>query len=213
MRSKDVYTEERTEKWLAEKFAVPSVKKGTVFEYRYKIRSPFIYEIPKWKMQYDIPCDNSELTVEIPEYFNYKTRTTGFTPLEVDESSKTGNIIFTGSVSNGIGASAGRRSVSDKVSYQTTVTTYQATNIPSLKDEDFVYHMDSYRSSIVFELIYTKFPSSTVEYYSSSWNSIAENLQDNPRFGSKLNSKVKSTNALLESVANKSDGLCCMNIL
>jgi hypothetical protein len=205
LSSKDVYTEETSENWSTKKFAIPNVKKGTVLEYRYKLRSPFVYEIPKWQNQYDIPCDYSEVIIEIPEYFNYNTRTTGGVGINIDTRIKSDRIVFQGSFTSASSASnQQKRTAPQTVTYDTNISTYSASNIPSLKDEDFVYHMNTYRSSIVFELLYTKFPSSTVEYYSSSWNSIAENLQDNSSFGKLLDKKIKSTNQLVESVKDKS---------
>ncbi len=205
LSSKDVFTEETSKNWSTRKFAIPSIKKGTVFEYRYKIRSPFVYEIPKWQNQYDIPCDYSEVEVEIPEYFNYNTRTTGAVGLDVDTRTKSDKIVFQGTFTSASSASFDRkRTAPQTVSYETTISKYTSSNIPSLKDEDFVYHMNTYRSSILFELLYTKFPGSTIEYYSKSWNSIAENLQDNSSFGKLLNKKIKSTDDLIESVKDKS---------
>lgn len=205
LSSKDVFTEETSKNWSTRKFAIPSIKKGTVFEYRYKIRSPFVYEIPKWQNQYDIPCDYSEVEVEIPEYFNYNTRTTGAVGLDVDTRTKSDKIVFQGTFTSASSASFDRkRTAPQTVSYETTISKYTSSNVPSLKDEDFVYHMNTYRSSILFELLYTKFPGSTIEYYSKSWNSIAENLQDNSSFGKLLNKKIKSTDDLIESVKDKS---------
>ena len=52
-------------------FALPAVKVGSVFEYKYKIiRKSFGY-IPAWKFQQKIPVKYSEYNIVIPEYFTF----------------------------------------------------------------------------------------------------------------------------------------------
>lgn len=52
-------------------FALPNVKTGTVFEYRYKTTRKSYSYLPSWKFQNNIPVIYSAYKVTIPEYFQF----------------------------------------------------------------------------------------------------------------------------------------------
>ena len=62
--------------------------------------------------------------------------------------------------------------------------------------------MDNYKSSIRHELLFTKYPRSSIKYYTKTWDDIAELLEDSNDFGGQLNSNYKQYGALLSSVAD-----------
>ncbi|MBD3298321.1 MAG: DUF3857 domain-containing protein [candidate division Zixibacteria bacterium] len=53
-------------------FAFPEVSPGAVLEYRYKINSNNFYYLRPWTFQNEIPTEYSELTVRLPEGFEYE---------------------------------------------------------------------------------------------------------------------------------------------
>ena len=63
--------EARTGEWRKLIFAFPDVAPGCVVEYRYKVTSRNFYYLRPWVFQSDIPTERSELTVKLPEGFEY----------------------------------------------------------------------------------------------------------------------------------------------
>lgn len=52
-------------------FALPNVKPGTVFEYKYKMTRKSYSYIPSWNFQQRIPVKYSAYNIAIPEYFQF----------------------------------------------------------------------------------------------------------------------------------------------
>ncbi|HWO57797.1 MAG TPA: DUF3857 domain-containing protein [bacterium] len=63
--------EARTGEWRKMVFAFPDVQPGCVVEYRYKVRSHNFYYLRPWVFQSEIPTERSELSVKLPENFEY----------------------------------------------------------------------------------------------------------------------------------------------
>lgn len=76
LERKSVYEKGIDKEYTEISFALPNVRVGTVFEYRYKfIRKSYSY-IPNWNFQSSIPVRYSACNVLIPEYFEFTTLTT-----------------------------------------------------------------------------------------------------------------------------------------
>ena len=63
--------EARTGEWRKLVFAFPEVQPGCVVEFRYKVRSHNFYYLRPWVFQSEIPTERSELSVKLPENFEY----------------------------------------------------------------------------------------------------------------------------------------------
>ena len=57
-------------------FALPNVRVGTVFEYRYKFTRKSYSHIPSWNFQQRIPVRYSAYNVIVPEYFEFTVQST-----------------------------------------------------------------------------------------------------------------------------------------
>src|SRR5690606_29932466 len=78
LKSEGEFTEQANKFWKQKKIVMPDVKEGSIVEYRYAIKSPFIHIFPDWKFQETIPVDYSEYTTRIPEYFTYTPNFRGY---------------------------------------------------------------------------------------------------------------------------------------
>lgn len=65
------FHEARTGEWRKLVFAFPDVQPGSVVEFRYKVRSHNFYYLRPWVFQSEIPTERSELSVKLPENFEY----------------------------------------------------------------------------------------------------------------------------------------------
>jgi hypothetical protein len=152
-------------------FAMPDVKVGTVFEYRFRHTVNSTLFVPAWNFQWDIPVKYSAFTVATPQDFTYTTMSVLRQPLEteVDKKSLIGG------------------------------TTYIMHNIPGLPAEPYSSGAEGYRQKIEFQLskidIYLHH---TV--YRQTWKKIAEELLSKESFGDELKKNIKATADLDETL-------------
>lgn len=196
--SKNSIFEERSSRYYsAMKIAMPNIKKGSVIEIKYKIKSP-ILRIPRRFVQFDIPCDKTIYKVEVPEYFNFNTSTTGFVPMDVSEENSSDMVSFMTKTRTGVNTTSTTMGT-ENVNYRTTIKTFTTENTPSLKDEDFIPQMSNYRGSIKYELSGYSMPGVTYRNFLKSWDEIAKNLMEDSGFGGFLKQKKKELASVTDS--------------
>lgn len=174
LEKKDIFQEERSEDLHIAKWAMPNVRAGSIIEISYLKRSPWVYTIPRFDFQMDVPITKVEYRVQIPAALTYTPIATGAHPIERKEETRSGK---TGSEN---------------------VFVFTAVDVPSLKDDDYVLDIDDYRTSLKYELYQTNFPGQTVNNYSKSWDDIAKNLMKGDHFGKQIS---KNTNELKDFIS------------
>lgn len=155
------------------KFTMPSLKEGSVIEYKYKITSPFVYSIDRIYLQRQIPIKNIEVQVSIPEYYSFKKMTTGYLPVNLQESTKRDFIVWSAVDNN-------------RTDYGITVDKIKSTNIPAFKVEPYSGNITNYISSINYELSYVKYPNRPIDYRSTTWEDVSKTIYDSQNFGAEL---------------------------
>lgn len=191
--TKDGIFEEDTNKFRNKtKLTMPAITDGCVIEYKYTKVSPFISSIDKIQLQYNIPIDKLEVRVMIPEYFIFKNHFNPKSTLKftIKESGK--KVAFNNSKFERKTESRGWVTKSSfkqsKLEYQENSFTIEKENIPALKKEEYVDYLKNYAASLNMELLYTKFPSGSVENYSENWDDVAKKIYSNEDFGKELGS-------------------------
>ncbi|WP_158844130.1 DUF3857 domain-containing protein [Algibacter sp. L1A34] len=180
------------------KFTMPNIKAGSVIEYKYRINSPFIYNVDEFVFQHSIPVKKIEARFEAPEYFNFKESTRGYLMITPKRSSQTDKIKLTSRTSIG-------RSYSEDLAFKKNITEFDLKDVPALKDEPYVNNINNYKSSVKFELSYTKYPDSPLKSYSTTWTDVVKTIYDNSNFGAELNKKgyfEDDVDALIATVSN-----------
>ncbi len=185
----DIFTENENENWKNVSFSLPNVVEGSVIEVGYSIVSDFLWNLPTWSFQYDIPSKWSILRTEIPEYYSYSRQMKGYVPLFFhDHSSRMEQITFT-SVnrlsSNGL-ASGRSEYQHTRVSYRLDEEVFVAKDVPAFKSEAYIDAEQNYMSSISFELQSIKFPDSPISTYTTTWEEICKKLMTDENFGQQL---------------------------
>ncbi|WP_422859106.1 DUF3858 domain-containing protein [Flagellimonas sp. S174] len=172
-----------------EKFTMPSVKEGSVIEYEYNVTSPFFWYIDEIPFQYDIPIKFEEVTLAIPEYYNFKTAVRGYLPLnpEFSTQSKSINVTTKADRQGGILQKAVADYNQGSIKYKENKTLFNLVNVPALKSESHSGNINNYRSAIKYELQYVKFPNSPLDTYSTTWEKVAKNIFESESFGGQLN--------------------------
>lgn len=188
MNKKEVFSEAYDEHLDFLKFTLPNVKEGSVIEFKYTLKTDFIYNFFTWEFQRDIPVQWSEFRAKVPEYFAYKNFMTGYLPVTVAESKSyqdSFNYRFKESVAVP-GQSDREKTSIGVVRPDGTAYRWAMENVPAIKEEAYITTIQDYLSKIEFELNYTKYPGSTLNYYSSTWEKLAEEFMNDSRFGGQL---------------------------
>lgn len=150
-------------------FAMPNVKAGTVFEYKYKsFRKSYSY-IPSWYFQQEIPVKYSAYNLVIPEYFQFASLVTKRQEVEKMPSS---------------GIKEG--------------TWYIMRNIRGLKDEPYSSGRKDYVQRIDFQLSSINAPGFYQEVR-TTWAKIIEELREDEDFGLTIKKNLPGVDDILSS--------------
>ncbi|GAA3596964.1 DUF3857 domain-containing protein [Flavivirga amylovorans] len=171
------------------KFTMPNIKEGSVVEFKYRITSPFYSNVDDFDFQYSIPVKKLEAKFEVPEYFVFKPNMKGFLSVIPKTETKRDKITFRSKTRSGGGLSSGASTSysSSDVEFTKSISSFNLKDVPALKEEPYVNSINNYRSSMKYELSYTKFPQSTVKYYSTTWEDVVKTIYKSPNFGDELN--------------------------
>jgi len=168
-----IFTEDFDDYIKRLKFALPQVKIGSVVEYKYTKNSPFYYDPDNFTFQRDIPVQYSCYRLKVPEYFSMNRRTMGYEPIRIKTEKTNDSFIIGGNVLH---------CTSEEI-------TAEVRNLPSLKDEEFVWNTDDYKTGITFEIRSLQVPGIIYRTYSKTWANVAGALADYEYFGKQFDEK------------------------
>lgn len=212
LRKDGIFEEDKTKYEISTKFTMPAVTEGSVIEYEYSLRSPFVTAIDDILLQYTVPINQIETTVTIPEFFGFKKHANPRSPLflTIKESSK---LFSQSSTSVQRNTPAGTYAVShssshNKVEYNQKIYSLSKSNIPSLKEESHIDHLENYAAFMKWELQFTKFPNSPIEDLAATWEGVTNSIYSDGGYDKEL-SRTKffenDLERLLEGVTNPTE--------
>lgn len=175
--------------WGQKKISMPNVKEGSVIEFQYTIKTPYVGSPKDWSFQASIPVNYSEYHSFIPEYYTFNTNYKGFIFPKVTMEKKAKAVLFsTMERDEGAGLMKGQASnyTQSKLSYEETRTTYIAENLPAMKEESYVNNIENYTSSLIQELSLIKYPNQPLKALSTDWKSVVKTIYDYDDFGLEL---------------------------
>lgn len=167
LSSKDVYDENVNGNWWEKRFSMPNVKPGSVLEIRYEISSDFLWNLPSWYFQHEIPVQWSRYETAVPEYYEYDRDMKGYIPVTHE---------YTG----------GSITIGD-FSYLISGEKIIAHNVLAFKSEPYLDSKHNYISCLNFELKREHPPQRLQINHTTSWAKIGIDLYDYDRFGGALN--------------------------
>ncbi len=201
-----IFHQEVSEHRNMTKLVMPNVKKGSVIEYKYQIKSPFIYKIDEITVQEEIPTKNLDILAEFPEYFTQKAIIKGHHPIELKKSTRLQRTSFNYKQKNVV-AGLGRENKNGferrTLEYNENITEVTMADIPAIKDENYVSNIDNYRPALNFEIVSLSIPGVLHENYSRTWEDVALFLYQSDSFGGELS----KTNYYGEELENRLQGI------
>jgi hypothetical protein len=184
-----VFNEDVSENIQRLKFALPSVKAGSVIEYKYSLKSPYYNYPQKIRFQRSIPVQYSHFRIAIPEYFQFNRETKGYETIKTTITPINMSFQLKGQILNCSGEE----------------TSAEVFDLPALKGESFVWNYNDYMTGISFELKKIVITGFYYKDYAQTWNNVVEGLMDYENFGGKLKNKGLFKDELAAIQASGSD--------
>ena len=170
--------EEEAGEWKWIRFTLPALSPGAVIEYRYKIESKRLFNLPDWNFQTSEPTRWSEFRASIPELFRYVSVFQGHEELDLKETKPFSEMY----VWFYKGAAAGY--ISNKIDGLNH--RWVKKDAPAIRNEPFMTIPEDYRSRILFQLAEIRPLNSPPVNILNSWDKVATDLMDSNRFGQQI---------------------------
>jgi hypothetical protein len=202
LKGEGEFTEKVNEFWKNVKISFPNVKEGSIIEYKYILRSPFLTNLPEWYFQKELPVNYSKYETVIPEYFIYNTRVKGYLSPKITNSSKSTRYNYTDKERTGIYVNKTNFS-QEEISYKEAITSYVLEMSPSMKNEDFVGNIKDYTTGVMHELTMIKYPNTPIKSLSNTWEDICKSIYDYEKFGQEVKKSGYYESDLEQFLADK----------
>lgn len=157
--------------WSEATFSFPAVQVGSVLEYTYELRSPFIYNLTGWEFQAGIPKVYSEFNARIPGNYVYNRSLVGFLPLDVNEAE----------LERGCLAIPGIAKPADCEKLR-----YAMKDIPAFEEESFMLAVSNYRARMEFELSEWRRINGQIERFTKTWDDVDSEFRKDTDLGRQL---------------------------
>jgi hypothetical protein len=167
LTKKDFFQEKTTKNYTTKKFAFPNLTEGCIVEYDYEMISQNLGTLQSWQFQENIPVRHSEVSLSVPEYFDYVYLFRGRQSLKKGE------------VKNQMFGST-----------RYTVQKLYADSVPAIKPEAYITTMSDYLSQIDFQLSRINYPDGRIENRMTNWKDVAEKLSKREYLGEQMGRKV-----------------------
>jgi hypothetical protein len=179
---KSVFKERYDKHRDIEKFTLPDLREGSVYDITYTIKSDFFFNLRSWSFQGSYPRLWSEYETTVPPVFHYVTRMQGDNHFDVNTAKEVFQR-FTIIQNNG--------TQSDDF-YDLSGDSHQQRwvkkNVPALKEEPYTTTLDNYTSKLSFQLNYIQWTKTSERHnYLNDWFKASEKMMDDEDFGMKLN--------------------------
>jgi len=160
------------------RFGFPSVKTGSIIEYRYKSTMKHYGGLSQWYFQKELPVVYSRYTVTIiPNYeFAYQVQKNDRYKITIQSDNKTGT------------------------------TSFEMRNIPGLRDEPYMDAPQDYLQMVKFQLSGMGLGINQ-QKYNDTWPKLARDFYTDKYFGGQLNDKLSGTEDFIAEVKNYNSDL------
>ena len=185
LNPEDIFTEKMTDKIRLKKFVLPNVREGSIIEYRFVKKTPFLFNPPDWEFQNEIPTKVSTYEIHLTPFYEYTYLLQGATRFDG----------YKNWVSTDTDAFA-------NVKYNFGIHRYTMKNIPAFDDESFITTKDDYIMKMDFQLSKVNYPSGGSKDIMTNWPTIIDDYLDRDNFGKYLKQIAKYTSKVYEENAS-----------
>jgi hypothetical protein len=176
------YDEIINEYWTQRKFAMPDVREGSVIEFRYKIRSQYMFNLRPWRFQWQIPVYHSEYEVRMIPFYEY-----------------TWLYLGPGFYSQTSFPAGGLKKRFGSIEYEDMVHRYVMKKVPAFYDEEFIASISDHIFKIDFQLSKINYPGGASVDILTTWENLVRDLDRHGSFGKYVGRSEKASRRILNS--------------
>lgn len=168
--------------WNVRKFAIPNVREGTIIEYRYRTRSPFMFNLNDWEFQWKIPVVYSEYEVSMIPFYEYSWLLQGATEFDSQTS-------FIDDEEREYGSKE----------YFEFVHQFIMKDIPAFDSEEYITSVNDYVIKLDFQLSKVNNIRGVSTDILTTWEDMNKELLENKSFGKYVNQSERLGSRLLKT--------------
>ena len=157
LKNRDIFEEGEKDGWRYKVFSIPGVQKKSVIEYKYVKETQYLGVVDPWVFQRDIETALSRVTVIVPPGFNY---TSIIKNMPEDKYTLT------------------KETLLNPNRYKEAKFTWEATNLPPIKNEPYMTTINDYLGRLHFQLQYYKDSYNYIKFI-QSWDDVVDNILEN----------------------------------
>jgi len=161
------HNEKLNDSWLLKKFAMPDVKEGSILEYKYKIRSQYIFNLRDWEFQWKIPVIFSEYEVRMIPFYEYTFLLQGASKFDSQTSV----------------ADRGLEQQFGPVNFNDMIHKYGMKNVPAYKDEEYIASIQDNIIKLDFQLSQVTQINGATNKIMTTWPKLIVEMMKNSDFG------------------------------
>lgn len=170
--SDDLMSKERIDKYNCQvKFAAANVKAGSVIEYEYKFYSDYFFHPNTWYAQREYPVFYTQYQIGVPDWFTFNCYPSGISRLDSRREAGTFSLGLSGA---------------QRLSTTENLHIFSGSELPALKESDFVYCVEDYSTRVEHELKAIQLPGSYYRSYNTTWLDLAKSLAEDEDFGARF---------------------------
>lgn len=189
LKSEGEFVEKKNKYYSERKITMPNVKSGSIIEFKYTLRSPFLSRINEWYFQDLIPVNYSNYQFLYPEYYSYNPFYKGGLDVKTTKRIESKTLVFASKERQNDGLSIKTNFSETKLTYNENIINYEILNVPSIQNESNVKNISNYISSVSHELASIKYPNEPYKLLSTTWDEVAKTINNSESFGGELGKK------------------------
>jgi len=196
LNQKGIFTDKKSKYLNINKFTMPDIQEGSVIEYKYRIKRPYIFNFVTWEFQSELPKLHSEFIGFIPPIYNFNASIRGFLKLTDQKGVISKDCLRV----NGINLDCSKM-------------TYIMKDIPSFIEESYMTAASNFKSAIYFELSDVQHLRGGNSKITKTWKDVDNELLTDKSFGGQMKKKDLFKPLLPEILKNTSDDLSKANAI
>ncbi len=182
LSAKNFHDEKLNEQWNLRKFVVPEVKVGSIIEYKYTVRSQYLFNLRDWEFQWRIPVIYSEYETKMIPFYEYTYLLQGATKFDSQNSY----------VDNGFPERFG------PIEYRQMTHSFVMKNLPAFNDEEYITSINDYIVKIDFQLSKIYYTDGTRRDIIKTWKDMIEEMDNHDDFGKFVKKSEKAARKLFD---------------
>ena len=191
---KNVFTDKKSKYLTIKKFTMPDIREGSVVEYSYNVKLPYIFNFVTWEFQSHLPKIYSEYIAFIPPIYNFNASIRGYLKLNDQKAV----------ISRDCLRIRGTNIDCSKM-------TYIMKDIPAFIEETYMTAASNFKSAIYYELSDIQYLSGANTKITKTWKNVDYELMSDKSFGGQMKKKDLFKPLLPEILKNSTDNFSKAN--